>query len=208
MTTSHVLTWEVVDNQGYETAWVTVAEGALTARGRAVGISPEPYWITYELRTGDAFVTRELTVVAESAEGVRTLALRRDDDGRWSVDGAPRPDLDGALDCDLGLCPLTNTMPVLRHGLHRPDGAEGTGPTQAPDVEREFRMAWVSVPDLTVSPSAQTYARLETTEDGGALLRYASGDFRRDIEVDGDGFVVDYPDLAYLIGHSERGDAQ
>ncbi|MEU9607078.1 putative glycolipid-binding domain-containing protein [Streptomyces sp. NPDC048057] len=205
MTTSHVLTWEVVDNQGYETAWVTVADGALTARGRAVGISPEPYWISYELRTGTAFVTRELTVTAESADGVRTVVLRRDDDGRWSVDGEPRPDLDGALDCDLGLCPLTNTMPVLRHGLHLVDGPGGA---ERSGVEREFLMAWVSVPDLTVSPSAQTYTRLEPTEDGGALLRYASGDFRRDIEVDGDGFVVDYPDLAYLIGHSERGDAQ
>ncbi|MFJ5994815.1 putative glycolipid-binding domain-containing protein [Streptomyces sp. NPDC092370] len=40
-------------------------------------------------------------------------------------------------------------MPVLRHGLRRTPG------------ERDFLMAWVSVPDLTVRPSRQTYTHLE-----------------------------------------------
>ncbi|MEU8294255.1 putative glycolipid-binding domain-containing protein [Streptomyces pseudogriseolus] len=87
--------------------------------------------------------------------------------------------LDGALDCDLGLCPLTNTMPVLRHGLHRTPG------------EREFLMAWVSVPGLTVEPSRQTYTHL-----GPGRVRFASGDFRSDLTFDEDGCVVDHPRLA------------
>ncbi|MEU5162732.1 putative glycolipid-binding domain-containing protein [Streptomyces sp. NPDC020875] len=191
---THVLTWEIVDNQGYETAWVDLGDGELEARGRAVGISPEPYWIGYTLRTGAEWVTRELRVTAESADGARELVLAHDGAGAWTVDGEARPDLDGALDCDLGLCPLTNSMPVLRHGLHR-----------AGDDERTFTMAWLSVPDLTVRPSTQTYTPLGPTEDGGGLVRYESGDFRRDVEFDADGFVVDYPDLAYLIGRSSRG---
>ncbi|MFF0447596.1 putative glycolipid-binding domain-containing protein [Streptomyces sp. NPDC004609] len=191
MTTSPVLTWEILENRGYETAWARRTETSLHARGRAVGMTPEPYWISYSLRTGDGFVTRELRVTAESADGVRELVLRHDGTGRWTVGGEPRPDLDGALDCDLGLCPLTNTMPVLRHGLHRSGG------------EREFRMAWVSVPDLTVYASTQTYTRLEGTGDGGALIRFVSGDFRREVEFDADGFVVDYPGLARLVGRGE-----
>ncbi|AZK92789.1 MULTISPECIES: putative glycolipid-binding domain-containing protein [Streptomyces] len=193
---SHVLTWEIVENQGYETAWVGLGDGVLEARGRAVGIAPEPYWITYELRTGPEWTTRELRVTAESADGVRGTVLAHDGSGHWTVDGEQRPDLDGALDCDLGLCPLTNTMPVLRHGLHR------AGPSGA---ARTFTMAWVSVPDLTVRASEQTYTPLEETDDGGALVRYEAGDFRRDIEIGADGFVVDYPDLAYLIGHATHG---
>ncbi|MFI6288317.1 putative glycolipid-binding domain-containing protein [Streptomyces sp. NPDC051018] len=192
MTTSPVLTWEILENQGYETAWVRRSETSLQARGRAVGITPEPYWISYGLRTGDGWVTRELRVTAESAGGVRELVLRHDGAGRWTAGGKPRPDLDGALDCDLGLCPLTNTMPVLRHRLHRSGG------------EREFRMAWVSVPDLTVSASAQTYTPLGRTGDGGALIRFVSGGFRREGEFDADGFVVDYPEPARLIGRGER----
>ncbi|WP_329315888.1 MULTISPECIES: putative glycolipid-binding domain-containing protein [unclassified Streptomyces] len=71
--------------------------------------------------------------------------LRGDDDGRWTVNRRARAECDGALDCDLGLCPLTNTVPVRRHGLHL---AREQGPGQ------QFLMARVAVPELTVTPSA------------------------------------------------------
>ncbi|MFD3808367.1 putative glycolipid-binding domain-containing protein [Streptomyces sp. NPDC058619] len=154
------------------------------ARGRAVGTEPEPYWLSYELETAEGYVTRRLGVRVEDAGRVRELDLRRSAAGGWTVDGHPRPDLEGALDCDLGLCPLTNSMPVLRHALHRNAGEHG------------FLMAWVSVPDLAVRPSLQTYAHLGRTGSGGALIRYASGDFAADVQFDADGLVVDYPDLA------------
>ncbi|KMS75107.1 hypothetical protein ACM01_10660 [Streptomyces viridochromogenes] len=179
MPTSHVITWEVAESQGVETAWIELGDDTLRGRGRAVGTVPEPYWISYELDTTDAFVTRRLQVTAESAGGVRTLDLRHDGAGRWTANGQHVPAVDGALDCDLGLCPLTNTMPVLRHGLHLAPG------------ERELLMAWVSVPDLAVLPSRQTYTHL-----GRHRVRFVSGDFRSDIGFDDDGLVVDYPGLA------------
>jgi hypothetical protein len=46
-----------------------------------------------------------------------------------------------ALDCDLGLSPVTNAMPVLRHSVH-----EGGDPV-------DLLMAWVAVPELSVSAS-------------------------------------------------------
>lgn len=179
MPASRVITWDVTASQGYETAWVELGDGALRARGRAVGTVPEPYWITYGLETTDRYVTRRLTVTAEDAAGTRTLDLRHDGRGGWTAGDEPLPDVDGALDCDLGLCPLTNTMPVLRHALHR-----------APR-EREFLMAWVSVPDLAVQPSRQTYTYL-----GPGRAGFGSGDFRSELEIDEDGLVRDYPRLA------------
>lgn len=179
MATSRVITWDVSGSKGLETAWIELGDDALRARGRAAGTTPEPYWISYELDTVDGFVTRRLRVTAETAGGTRTLDLRRDEAGRWTANGGPLPQVDGALDCDLGLCPLTNTMPVLRHGLHLAPG------------EREFLMAWVSVPDLTVLPSRQTYTHL-----GRGRIRFVSGDFRSDLAFDEDGCVVDYPGLA------------
>ncbi|EPH42049.1 hypothetical protein STRAU_4936 [Streptomyces aurantiacus JA 4570] len=188
MSISRVLTWQVTESTGYETAWAEVDGESLRARGRAVGTVPDPYWISYTLETGDGFVTRVLRVSSEDALGARELELVRDGAGRWSADGAALPALDGALDCDLGLCPLTNTMPVLRHGLHR-SAARG---------ERRFLMAWVSVPDLTVHASPQRYAPLPRTVHG-ARVRFTSGDFQRDVTFDGDGFVVDYPGLAHRL---------
>ncbi|MFJ5727001.1 putative glycolipid-binding domain-containing protein [Streptomyces paradoxus] len=173
------ITWEVSGSRGFETAWSQLGEGVLRARGRAVGTVPEPYWVSYELETTEGFVTERLTVTAEAEAGTRALDLLHDGEGGWTANGQPLPDVDGALDCDLGLCPLTNTMPVVRHGLHRAPG------------EREFLMAWVSVPDLAVRPSRQTYTHL-----GPGRVRFASGDFRSDLAFDEEGFVVDYPQLA------------
>lgn len=183
MADSRVITWEVTESKGLETSWITSGARSLRARGRAVGTVPEPYWISYELDTVDGFVTRRLCVSAETASGARSLDLRHDGEGHWTADGDWLPDLGGALDCDLGLCPLTNTMPVLRHGLHRGPG------------EREFLMAWVSVPDLAVRASQQTYTHLGRTGDGGHV-RFSSGDHRSDLEFDAEGYVVDYPTMA------------
>ncbi|GGW95934.1 putative glycolipid-binding domain-containing protein [Streptomyces lomondensis] len=179
MSVARVLTWEVSASRGFETAWAQVGGGVLRARGRAVGTYPEPYWVTYDLDAAGGFVTRRLRVTIESARGSRTLDLRHDGGGGWTADGERLPDVDGALDCDLGLCPLTNSMPVLRHGLHRGPG------------ELEFLMAWVSVPDLAVRPSQQTYRHR-----GPGRVRFASGGFHSDLEFDEEGFVVDYPSLA------------
>ncbi|WP_030758865.1 MULTISPECIES: putative glycolipid-binding domain-containing protein [unclassified Streptomyces] len=191
-----VRTWEVLPHDGYSTAWAELTGRRLSARGRAVGLVPEPYWVTYTLETGEEYVTSRLHVTVDTAGtgdsgnvgGVTRSLDLRNDGGRWTVDGTHRPDLDGALDCDLGLCPLTNTMPVLRHDLHRrPD----SGP-------HDFLMAWVSVPDLAVGANRQTYTPL--ARDGqGARVRYSSGDFRSDIEFDEHGLVLDYPELATAL---------
>ncbi|MFG2574825.1 putative glycolipid-binding domain-containing protein [Streptomyces sp. NPDC048481] len=184
MGASRVLSWSVSASGGYETAWTETDDGALRARGRAVGTTPGPYWVSYELDTADGFVTRRLRVTVETAERTRSLDLRHDGRGGWSADGERLPGFGEAADCDLGLCPLTNTMPVLRHGLHRRPG------------EHRFLMAWVSVPALTVRPSWQTYTHLGAQARGGALVRFASGGFRSDIAFDPDGYVLDYPGLA------------
>ncbi|MFD7630006.1 putative glycolipid-binding domain-containing protein [Streptomyces sp. NPDC059851] len=179
-------TWRVSASGGYDTAWGGFTEDAMHARGRAVALEGGPYWVSYELRTGPGYVTRSLRVRVEGpGPEVRATELLRDADGRWTVDGRARPDLDGAADCDLGLCPLTNTMPVRRHGLHLAAGAAPAGPGH------RFLMAWVSVPALAVVPSEQTYTPL-----GGGRVRYSSGTFSSDVLFDGDGLVLDYPGLA------------
>ena len=167
------------------------------ATGVGVGTDPLPYRLDYELDCGDDYITSWLTVRAQGAGWQRKLELARDPDGKWSVQasadgdpGLPLPPPGGdpaafqrALDCDLGECPVTNTMPVLRHGML--GGGE----------PREFVMAWVSVPDLSVRASAQRYTFIEHDSAGLSVIRYQSGDFSADVAFDADGFVVDYPGL-------------
>lgn len=181
-----MLVWSIDETAGFDSAWVSAGEGSLRADGRAGGLSPEPYWLSYELETADAYVTRRMAVAAQWESGSAILDLRRDESG-WTVNSEARPDLDGALDCDLAACPLTNTMPILRHDLHRGPG------------DHEFLMAFIEIPRLRVVESRQRYTHLQITDDGGAVVRYRSGSFQSDLTIDRDGFVIEYPKLGRRV---------
>ena len=101
---------------------------------------------------------------------------------------AAEPALAGALDCDLGLSPLTNAMPVHRHRLDREPGSF------------DFVMAWVSVPDLAVHAARQRYRHVSSDGDGG-IVRFESLEddrvtFTSDLEFGADGLIDVYPQLA------------
>jgi hypothetical protein len=212
------ITW--IKERGAEFAEIDLTGAGLRATGVAVSGDPIPYRLEYELDCGDDFITRRLSVRAWGAGWGRHLELARDLAGEWSVDagsdgeaellgvpGVPGPPppggdpsgFDAALDCDLGESPLTNTMPVLRHGLL------GCGDAV------ELLMAWVSVPWLAVTPSRQLYTYLRhgtadelglAPEDGAdrsiSVIRYQSGDFSADVAFDAQGLVVNYPGIGRL----------
>ncbi|MFI6943932.1 putative glycolipid-binding domain-containing protein [Streptomyces sp. NPDC050418] len=179
------LTWQITETGGFETAWITpTGPRSFTARGRVFAALPHPYWLSYALETGPDWITRTLCVTAETTDATARLDLRRSPSGRWTANGGELPWAgQDTLDCDLGFSPLTNTMPVLRHGLHRTPGSRG------------FHMAWISVPDLSVHASPQTYAR----ELADRHVHFTSGDFSAEIDFDPEGFVTSYEGLAHRL---------
>ena len=196
----HLLVWRGEGAFRTEAAEVQLRDGRLQATGTQIGVEPVAYRLDYELTTGADYVTSCLRVAAAGECWSRGLELLREGDA-WTVSAESSGDVDlpppggdadtfaEALDCDLGLCPLTNTMPILREGLHESDGGE-----------RDFVMAWVSVPDLRVVRSEQTYRHLRRDGDG-AVVRYG-GSHRGgswEIEVDSAGLVVRYEDLAERV---------
>ncbi len=195
------LVWSVQASGGTEYAAIHIGAGSLNAHGSAIGVDPEPYRLEYRLATGDRYITESLEVTAEGGGWRRDLSLTRSPDGAWRITAAhqgedrlDRPPggdtaaLDGALDCDLGRCPVTNTMPVLRHGL-----LDGGGPIG-------FVMAWVSVPELSVHPSVQRYTFVRR-EGALSVVRYEGRhrEFTGELTFDRDGLVVTYPDLAQRL---------
>ena len=184
------IVWVKDDPLGAEFADVSIGRGRLTATGIAIGSRPNGYRLDYKLETLSNYVTSGLLVVARGDGWQRKLDLRRLRSGKWTV-GGTRSDMsavEGALDCDLAWSPLTNSMPVLRHGL-----LEGGGPI-------EFRMAWVSVPDLRVTPSVQRY-RFVRKSGKFSIVRYESSsrDFIADLTFDQDGLCVDYPGIGRSV---------
>jgi hypothetical protein len=198
MATSRLYAWAGAGQWRAESAQVWTDGDRFSATGVQLGVDPVPYRLDYELRTTAGWITSTLDVVVVGSGWRRALHLARETDGRWSArtenEGTgplPLPGFDAealtdAVDCDLGLSPLTNTMPILRHRLHRSAGSA------------EFMMALVSVPDLAVEPSPQRYEHRHTTPSG-AMVGFSSGSFSAELELDQDGFLVDYSGLARRV---------
>ena len=179
------IVWVKEDGRGAEFAEVLIGHGRLTAVGTAFGLTPYPYRLDYKLETMNGFVTSGLLIEAVGQGWSRKLDLRRLRSGKWTArPGGALSGLGESVDCDLAWSPLTNSMPVLRHGL-----LTGGGPI-------EFVMAWVSVPDLTVHASAQRYTFVRRDGDH-SIVRYesASRDFVADLVFDSDGLVISYPGI-------------
>ena len=177
------MVWRGLDGWRADGAYVRIEDGRLSAHGTQLGA--EPYRLDYHLRTGPDLVTETLELSLLRSGTLKRLLLARKPDGSWTADNKPLPEVEGALDCDLGLCPLTNTMPVLRERLLDP-GAE----------PRDFVMAWVAVPELTVHRSEQRYEPIDEQ-----CVRYVGRhrSFEGVLELDDDGLVVHYPELAERV---------
>jgi hypothetical protein len=201
---SRSIGWSKPEPAGAEFVEVEIESDLLTARGVAVGSAPALCRLDYELATSPGFITTRLAVTARGDGWMRGLDLRRTPSGvweeTWTETGVcqafgPRPPTDlaglvGALDVDLGLSPLLNTPPVLRHGLLRGEGSV------------DLVMAWVSVPDLTVHRSPQRYSFVRTLDDRRSIVRFeslADDGFTADITYDAVGFVLDYPGIGTRI---------
>jgi hypothetical protein len=187
-----------------ETAQVELGDGVMRATGTQLATDPLPYRLDYRLdASGHDYVTRSLRIAAAGEGWERRLRLERDPGGEWvaavGIEGEPALPAPGgevaglvaALDCDLGFSPLTNTMPVLRHGLHRQPGRV------------DFVMVWISVPDLGVHTLHQRYEHVGANSDG-ATVKYASMEdgretFTADLELDAEGLVRHYPGLARRV---------
>jgi uncharacterized protein len=175
--------WRSLDDEGFEhvriddrhpgwtvfdSMFVRVHEGAVKRGG-------------YTLIVDKAWNTLELRIMVEGAPGeMMAQHVLASGDGRWT-DANERhiPSLDGVRDVDIQWSPLTNTLPVNRLRM-------------SPGDEHDITVAYFSLPDLGIKPVRQHY-----TSAGNGIVRYASEtrDFERDLTVDDQGFVLEYPDL-------------
>jgi len=201
----HFLVWAGVEEWLTESAAVDLESDGLSATGTQLGAEPAPFRVDYRLEAPD-FVTRELELTSIADGWRRHLMLRHDGEGSWNADvddegdvpggswDGSLPDLSEALDIDVENSPLTNTMPILRHGFHR----EGSG---------DFLMAFITTPTLRVEASPQRYEHVCVTEDG-SVVRYISrdGDFTAELELDSDGLLRFYPRLARRVEPGEMVD--
>jgi hypothetical protein len=145
-----------------------------------------PFRLTYQLTWDASWRLREARMAVTTEHTMRSLHLATDGNGHWrDNDGRALAELDGCIDIDIWPTPFTNSFPIRRQPM-------------AVGERREFVMAWVSAPELTVRPMRQGYTRLA---DRLYLFENLEGSgFRAELAVDEDGVVLDYQGVFRRIG--------
>ena len=181
---SRTICWVPVWNKGREGVGLEhllLASHAADSVVLAFDEEQAPFRLAYRLEWNESWQLRAAELSVATGRAGRSLALRTDRPGHWfDGDGRAVGELDGCMDIDIWPTPFTNSFPIRRAPM-------------AVGERREFRMAWVFAPDLSVRPQVQAYTRL-----ADRLYRFESLDgsgFRVELAVDEDGVVLDYPGL-------------
>jgi uncharacterized protein len=140
-----------------------------------------PFRLTYQLMWDHAWSVREARLCVATERDTRSLNLLTDANGQWhKAGGEPVSELEGCTDVDIWPTPFTNSFPMLRTPM-------------AVGERKEFCVAWISAPELTVKPQRQAYTRMAEQ-----LYLFESLDgsgFTAELPVDGESIVKDYPGL-------------
>ncbi len=140
-----------------------------------------PFRLTYRLTWDEAWRLRNADLLVATERSTQLVRLRTDGHGQWQDgDGRGIAELDGCVDVDIWPTPFTNSFPIRREPM-------------AVGERRQFRMAWIFAPTLTVHAQPQAYTRLA---DRLYLFENLDGSgFKAQLPVDEDGIVLDYPAL-------------
>ena len=155
-------------------------------------VDGEALRLAYRLRCDVDWTVRRLEVARHGVSP--DLVFESDGMGHWtSGAGTELPELAGCVDVDIAVTPFTNTLPIRRLPWR-------------PGQARDLLMVYVAVPEMTVQPARQRYTCLESGA-AGATFRYESGSFGRDLRIDPDGLVLDYPGFWRRIEPERQGGA-
>jgi uncharacterized protein len=140
-----------------------------------------PFRLSYHLTWDESWRLREAELAVATERSTQALRLQTDGQGHWRHgDGPAIDELAGCVDIDIWPTPFTNSFPIRRSPM-------------AIGSRRQFQMAWVFAPDLTVQPQPQAYTRL--AERLYLFENLDGSGFRAELPVDEEGIVLDYPEL-------------
>jgi hypothetical protein len=176
MTAARTILWRRLDRVGLESARLERHAGFWRFAGTVIVKDDErPCTLVYEVQCDGEWVTRAARV--SGSMGIDPVDIHLvASGGRWLLNGAEQPQVEGCIDVDMGFTPSTNTLPIRRLSLRE---GESSGVTAA----------WLRFPELEVRRLDQVYART-----GETTYRYASGggSFTAELEVDDVGLVRQY----------------
>jgi uncharacterized protein len=173
-----MICWRRIDMTGLELLALREVENGVAVESTVICGWDGGYRLDHAWTLTPDWRVQSLRVVRRDVYGHRTLVLEREREG-WRVDGAARPDLDGAAEPDVSVTPFCNTLVMRRV----PDGGSLTVDT-----------AWIDADAMIVARSRQRY-----DHKSPGLYRYidlgTAAGFEADLRVDAARLVLHYEHL-------------
>jgi uncharacterized protein len=172
--------WRRLDLPGHDVAWLEQRANGWLLSGNAVFRHKRgPAAITYEVECTAEWVTRRGLVRGMVGSSKISIAIQRERNGRWWINGSEAPDVEGLLDLDYGFTPATNFNQLRREIIEIGES-------------RSITVAWTDIdePSLTVLP--QRYERI--SERKYVYSSPAAG-YEETLILNESGFVAEYPRL-------------
>jgi hypothetical protein len=171
--------WRRLDAPGHEWARLIQTASGPALRGTAVFIEDLiPGRLDFKILCISQWETQRADILGWIAEQKVKLRIEKAPGGDWLINGSPEPLVKGCLDLDLAFSPSTNLLPIRRLNLNI-------------GQEAEARAAWLRYPNMALHPLVQRIRR-----ESKNIYSYSSDNgFSTQLEVNADGFVVNYPPL-------------
>jgi hypothetical protein len=173
--------WKRLDMPGHDLAAIQPRDAGWRLAGVAIfTYEGKSCKLDYDIDCDERWRTHVVSVSGLALGELVSVELTRDLEGIWrDASDAPIDSLAGCIDIDLAFTPATNLLPIRRLGLAIGESAP-------------VRAAWMRFPELSLEILDQTYTRLSET-----TYRYesAGGEFSRELTVNSEGFVTNYPGL-------------
>ena len=177
---NHSILWRRLDHPGHESALLFSSNDSWHLHGTAVLLYNDlACRLDYRIVCDSQWHTRTAYVAGWVGNALIERKLVVTPDQRWLLNDEDSPQVKGCIDVDLNFSPSTNTLPIRRLGLSVGEA-------------KEVRAAWLRFPSFELEPLIQLYRRTDQN-----IYRYESngGKFVRELTVDDEGFVTNYPQL-------------
>jgi uncharacterized protein len=172
--------WRRLDAPGHDACRLLRREDGWRLEGTAVfRYERDPACLAYRVDCDDAWQSQQGLVHGWIGARPLDLVIERTLAGDWQLDGRIVPDLEGCFDLDFGFTPATNLIQLRRAALEVGRAAE-------------IRVAWLDVPECTLTALDQRYERRSSDTYEYEAPRFA---YQARLRVGGAGFVETYPDL-------------
>ncbi|MDB5047554.1 MAG: hypothetical protein JWO30_625 [Fibrobacteres bacterium] len=171
--------WRRLDNPGHEWARLFDLGSGPVLRGTTVFMEEHVLGrLDYKIVCNPLWETLSAEVLGWVGEEKFKLRIEKTRGNTWRMNGQAVPRVNDCVDIDLSFSPSTNLLPIRRLNLEI-------------GQEAEVRAAWLKFPDLELHPLVQRFRR-----EGERRYFYDSDiGFSTNLEVNVDGFVVNYPPL-------------